>query len=120
MLNAEAPRAAAAAGIRRAYQPLMDAIAAYYCGGAGPERRVVPLPAIRIDPAFVDGPRLAVAAADIAAMHRHKRAFPWPALLMRRRDGSLWSYDDVHYLTALRRHRPEAQVDCLIFDDATG
>lgn len=89
---------------------IVEAITAYVkSGGEGYEMRTVPARKIRIPEGFEATPEgLAIMRRDFAS---RRRLFETQAVMvLERRDGSLWSYDDVHAITLYHELAPLAMI----------
>lgn len=100
------------------YQPLLDALE----GDETPEHRLVPVLDLQIAAAFQPPEEVTeLIAANLDGLGRLTEEFMTPAsvLVMERRDGSLWVYDDCPYVAAMQPVHPNAVVACEVYQDHT-
>ncbi len=98
------------------YRPLVDALVS----GVEPERRAIPAAELRINPKF-RAPAAAIAAA-VKHIKTHQlldQEFMTEVLVMQRRDGSLWVYDDTLRVAAMQQVDPTAPLPCAVYQDPT-
>jgi len=101
---------------RPIYRPLVDALTR----GDRPEERLIVASDLRIAPKFRGREE------DIEAGVRHldtlrllRQEFLQRVLVMERRDGSLWIYDDCAYVAAVQRQSSDTVLPCAVFRDPT-
>jgi hypothetical protein len=97
------------------YEPLVHALT-----NESPEERVIPVSLLQIEPAFrAPDWILNLFLKQFAQFHLEKEEFLYKVLVMERRDGTLWVYDDQAYVEAAQRVRPSLSLRCDVYKDPT-
>ncbi len=98
------------------YPPLVDMLASDFV----PERRAIPAAELHINARFRPP------AAAVVAMVKHIKAhrlleeeFMTVVLVMQRRNGTLWVYDDTLRVAAMQQVDPTAPLPCAVYQDPT-
>lgn len=92
------------------YRPFIDAFKLAMDGVTTPDAEDVPVSTIVVPEGFWVEDGVAVMLADLGARYLERRREGHRVWLLRRPDGSLWTYDDCHYVIALQRAMPDAIV----------
>jgi hypothetical protein len=97
------------------YEPLVNALL-----NDTPEERVIPVALLQIEPAFrAPDWILGLFLKQFAQFQLEHEEFLYKVLVMERRDGTLWVYDDQAYVEAAQRVRPGLMLRCDVFKDPT-
>lgn len=96
-------------------QLFLEAVKAYMeSGGEGYEVRTVPVTQVRVPKGYeatTEG--LAIMYHNFADVQQKLQSGP-PVMVLERGDGSLWSYDDVHAVTACHDLAPGIKIRVVI------
>jgi hypothetical protein len=92
---------------RPIYQPLMDALTR----GEVPEERLIAVADLRVSPKFRSPEEhVQIVLQEFTATKLVSQEFLRRVLVMERRDGSLWVYDDCAYVAAAQRVDPALAI----------
>lgn len=98
------------------YEPFMNAYSRVMSGIDTPDIDDVSVSSISVPDGFWAEQYMPEIVRNLGAMYLDRRARGSVVWLLRRPDGSLWTYDDCHYVLALQRKMPEATVAAAIMN----